>query len=195
LAINLVYVNSSKDIELSANYIKDSLTQEWIDVNLKPVSIDWLKDVVKKNESWIEDYDMILVAINLWNFDFNIFSYFHSSQVKNGYNFSNIKKLSLDILLEDLKWSYLSKDKIEDREKQVLEILKEEQVVKILYTPIINNLVDKNIKNYTITDYIKDKSLRTQALENAYILENKIVNLKNKWAVWFIKFLINSLNE
>jgi hypothetical protein len=28
LAINLVYVNSSKDIELSANYIKDSLTQE-----------------------------------------------------------------------------------------------------------------------------------------------------------------------
>jgi hypothetical protein len=48
-----------------------------------------------------KDYDMILVGINLGYFDYNLFPYLHSSQIKTGFNLGKIKKLSLDILLEE----------------------------------------------------------------------------------------------
>jgi hypothetical protein len=49
----------------------------------------------------------MLAGINTGYFDFNIFPYFHSSQAQLGYNFANVKKLSIDILLEELKSSLL----------------------------------------------------------------------------------------
>lgn len=200
LSYDLVYVNSEKDIELTANYIKNSLTQEWIVVNMKPINIDQLTDFISNEEDLKEKnlkYDMILVAINLWNFDFDIFSYFHSSKVnhKPKSNFSKIKKSDLDSLLEKLESSYLEKEGIFYIEEKVLWILKNEQVVKILYTPLINNLVDKNIKDYNNVYYIPDKSFRNQLIENIYVINKKILNLENKWFIWFVKFLLKSLNE
>jgi peptide/nickel transport system substrate-binding protein len=113
--------------------------------------------MLKKGE---KPYDMILAGINLGYFDYNLFPYFHSSQIKNGYNFSQFKKLSLDILLEEAKSTSHHAEKIAELEKKILEILREEQFVKTLYTPIMRNLVDKNIKNYSLKPYLYDDTLR-----------------------------------
>lgn len=200
LTFNLTYVSSSKDMELTSNYIKSSLDQEGITINISPITIDQLADIISKDDvvnNKINNYDMILVPINLWNFDFDIFSYFHSSKVnhKPKSNFAKIKKSDLDSLLEELEWKYLPKDQISEIEKKVLEILKQEQIVKVLYTPLINNLVDKNIKNHEKINYIPDKTFRNQLIDNIYIIEKKILNLNDKWFKWFIKFLLKSLNE
>lgn len=125
-------------------------------------------------------YDMILAGINLGYFDYNLFPYFHSSQIKNGYNFSQFKKLSLDILLEETRSSTHHIDKIAELEKKILEILKEEQFVKTLYTPVLRNLVDKNIKNYSLKDYLYDDTLRFEGLKSSYVEEKKIMNLQGK---------------
>ena len=161
--MNLFYISWEKVLEDSANFIKNSLLEIWISVEIKPISINELwKTIINKNS-----YDMILAWINLWYFDYNIFPYFHSSQAKSGYNFSNIKKTSLDILLEDLKSIW---DNKETKEK-ILEILKNEQIIKTLYTPKLSLLIDKNIKNTIVSEKMIDKSDRKNIFNNIYIKE------------------------
>jgi hypothetical protein len=140
-------------------------------------------------------YDMILAGINLWYFPFNLFPYLHSSQVKSGYNFSNIRKTSLDILLEELKWDTLPKTSIEPIQKKILQILEKEQILKTLYTPKIDILIDKNIKNTSLQEYIPNKSLRSEIFNNMYILDKKIINFENKSLKNFLIFIIEKLND
>jgi len=49
-----------------------------------------------------------------------------------------------------------------------------------LYTPKINLLIDKNIKNISLPKYLPNKSLRSDFLNNAYKNEKKIVKFENK---------------
>ena len=189
-SLNLYYISTEKDLEETAIYIKNTLTNIWINVELYPITISNLANILQnKNE-----YDMILTWVNLWIFNYNIFPYFHSSQVKNWYNFSNYKKTSLDILLEDLKSEIKTKDEIKNIENKILSILKKEQIIKTLYTPKINLLIDKNIKNVSVPKILSSKTDRKILYNNIYINEEKIINFQNKWFINFIKFLIKNIN-
>jgi hypothetical protein len=99
----------------------------------------------------------------------------------------------LDILLEELKSTTLTPEKVKELEKKVSEILKDESIEKVLYTPILKQLIDKNIKRYDFPTYLKDDSLRIESLKNAYLLEKKIINTKEKGFIDFIKFLFHNL--
>ncbi|MCD5385126.1 ABC transporter substrate-binding protein [Candidatus Gracilibacteria bacterium] len=189
-SLNLYYVSTEKDLEKTAIYIKNTLTDIGINIELYPIRISNITNILQnKNE-----YDMILTGVNLGIFNYNIFPYFHSSQVKNGYNFSNYKKTSLDILLEDLKSEIKTKDEIKHIENKILEILKKEQIIKTLYTPKINLLIDKNIKNISVPKLLTSKTDRKLIYNNIYIKEEKIINFQNKGFINFIKFLIENIN-
>jgi hypothetical protein len=86
----------------------------------------------------------------------------------------------LDILLEDLKSDIRSKEETEKIKNKVLSILKTEQVVKTLYTPKINILIDKNIKDISINEKLINKNSRKSIFDDLYIKEEKIINFKNK---------------
>lgn len=131
----LYYTDTSDYIVQTAKYIQTSLEEKWIKIEINPIGISALPELLKDKSG----YDIILAGVNTGYFDFNIFPYFHSSQAEIGYNFSNIKKLSIDILLEELKSSILGKKQITQLQNKVLESLKEEQVVKTLYTPFSIN--------------------------------------------------------
>lgn len=189
--IKLYFLNSQKDLESTAIFIQNSLKEMWITVELTPFD---LKDISKIITSK-SDYDMILTWINLWYFDFNIFPYFHSSQTSNWYNFSNIKRTSLDLLLEDLKSNIYSEEKTNEIKEKILSILREEQVLKTLYTPKVNLLVDKNLKNTDTVEYLPNTSLRTYILNSTYIREDKVIVFENKNISGFLKFLFKKLYE
>ena len=189
--LSLYYVSSEKALEDSAKFIKDSLLEIWIDVKLFPISLSDLRTVISEKDK----YDMIITWVNLWLFDYNIFPYFHSSQVKNWYNFSNIKKTSLDILLEDLKSDIRTPEETNIIKEKVLDILKKEQIIKTLYTPKINLLIDKNIRNIIMPDVLINNSARKDIFNYLYIKENKIINFENKWIVNFFSFLFKKLND
>ncbi len=184
-SINLYYISSEKELEETAYFIKNSLVEIWINVELFPLTISGLSKIL--SDKW--KYDMLLTWLNLWYFDYNIFPYFHSSQVKNGYNFSNVKKTGLDILLEELKSWIKTPEKITDTREKILEILKNEQVVKTLYTPKINLLIDKNLKNIQVKNKLINKSERKYIFNSIYIKEEKIINFENKWFSSFFRFL------
>ncbi len=189
--LKLSYISTETDLEKTAIYIKDSLKEIWLDVALQPESINSLSKSISNKKS----YDLLLTGVNLWYFPSNIFPYFHSSQVKNGYNFSSLKKTSLDILLEELKSDILNPEKETEIKNKILSILKEEQVVKSLYTPKINLLVDKTINTSLLPSELPNKELRSNILYNSYIREKKTINFDNKSPLSFLKYLFNKIND
>ncbi len=190
-SLNLYFLNSQRDLEQTANFIRDSLKSLWINIELVPYNIQDIWGIIWDKSQ----YDMIITGINLWYFDFNIFPYMHSSQAESGYNFSNLKRTSLDLLLEELKSNIYWEERINEIQQSVSDILKEEQVVKTLYTPKINLLIDKNIKNTSFIDYIPNKALRSYIINEAYIREERNINLENKSTLGFFKFLFWKLYE
>jgi len=190
-SLNIVYILWKDEIEKTTTYIKNSLESIGIHIKLKPINLSQLKQVIKDEK----EYDMILAWINLGYFPFNLFPYLHSSQVKNWYNFNNIKRTSLDILLEELKWDVLSKTRIEPIQKKVLKILEKEQIIKTLYTPKINILIDKNIKNTKLKEYIPNRSLRSEILNNMYFLDKKTINFENKSVKTFFSFIFSKMRS
>ena len=189
-SLNLYYISSEKDLEDTAIFIKNSLFEIWINIELFPITISNLRWLLSEKEK----YDILLTWVNLWYFNHNIFPYFHSSQVKNWYNFSNVKKTSLDIHLEDLKSSMKSNEETEKIKLKIISILKKEQIVKTLYTPKINFLIDKNIKEISIDKKLINKSDRKSIYDNIYMKEEKIINFENKWILEFFNFILQKLN-
>lgn len=187
--LKLIYLWTEKDLIDTAEFIRTTLWEYWIDVQLQSVD---LNDLSKFISSWdsFNNYDMILAWINLGYFDFNIYPYFHSSQAKLWYNFSNIKKLSLDIILEDINSNKIHEETLKDKQINALKIIKDEQVVKTLYTPLLNLLIDKNINNISSKNSILSGQIdRVGYLSQIYINEKREINYKNKWPFDFIKFL------
>jgi hypothetical protein len=185
----LMYIWWEKDIASTSEFIKTTLSEYGIDIQADSIDVT---DLWKFISDWnsFNDYDMILAGINLWYFDFNIYPYFHSSQAKSGYNFSNVKKLSLDLILEEINSNKIDKETLQKKQQQALNIIKDEQIVKTLYTPLLNLLVDKNIHNkVNFTSIWSWQVDRIGYLSDIYINEKREVNYKEKWLVNFFKFL------
>jgi hypothetical protein len=187
--LKLMYIWWEKDIVWTAEFIRETLWEYGIDIQIDSIDVT---DLWKFISDWnsFNDYDIVLAWINLWYFDFNIYPYFHSSQAKSWYNFSNVKKLSLDLILEEINSNKIDKETLQKKQEQALNIIKEEQIVKTLYTPLLNLLVDKNIHNKADFNSIWTWQVdRIGYLSQIYINEKREVNYKDKWLLDFFKFL------
>ena len=189
--IKVAYAQSDALMEETARIVEEQLNKAGIAVELKWLSL-WEITTQLRNEEL--PYDIMLIGINLGYFNSNTFPYFHSSQVKNGYNFANFKKLGLDILLEELKSNNLSSTKRQELEIKILDILHDENIIKVFYTPKLHLLADKNIKNFSFPEYIPDSKHRYFPLLSAYLLEKKIIAKEQKWFLGFFIYLIESFN-
>jgi hypothetical protein len=98
-------------------------------------------------------------------------------------------------LLEELKSNILSEIKISELESKVLGILRDEQVIKTLYTPKTNLLLDKNLKIEKIHKELPNKSERVYVLDFSYIKDDKIIDYKNKSISSFFRFIFKKLYE
>lgn len=191
-SLKLYYIEDwKKDTKDTVKFIEDSLKELGITVNSTSFSVKELAKIITNKD----EYDMILTWIHPGYLNFNLFPYFHSSQAKTWYNFTNIRKPALDLLVEEMKENIYTEEKTKELQKKILEILKDEQVLKTLYTPKINLLVDKSIKIEQKYSSLPYKSERTTILENAYIKEEKVLNLSDKSITWFFKFLLKKFYE
>ena len=191
-SLKVVYAQTDASMEKTAETIPQMFAEKWIVANVvwMPLSAitQWVQD-----ESL--DYDIILIWINLWYFDSDIYPYFHSSQVDKGYNFSNFQNLSLDILLEELKSNNLSPTTKAELIEKMLRIFSNENIMKVLYTPKIQLLVDRNIKNFYFPDSLPDSRLRFFALTATYLEEKKIINTEGKGVSWFVSYLFQKFSS
>ena len=189
-SLNLYYIWNNNYNKKIANKIKEKLESFGIKINLQEITISSLTKMLK---AWEKNYDLLLAWINLWYFNFNIFPYFHSSQIENWFNFSKIKKLSLDQMLEELKSYNLSKEKRLLLEVKINEEIKNNAIFKPLLTPLYSNLVDKNINWYKLPNKIPSDIYTFDPLIKSYIIKRKIIDYDNKSITNFFKYLIKIL--
>ena len=188
--LKIVYAQTDSAMEKTAETLPEMFHAKWIQVNVTGLS---LSDITQQLRDETLKYDIMILWINLGYFDSDIFPYFHSSQVEKWYNFSNYKKLSLDILLEELKSNNLTPTKKDELKEKMLKILSEENITKVLYTPKVQLLADKNIKNFNFPENLPDSRMRYYPLLSTYLEEKKIINTENKWIVWFVTYLLQEL--
>lgn len=180
LTFRIYYIENKEELLWVINIIKNLLESYGIGIEALPISIT---DLNKKIINEEKDYDMIIVGLDLGYFPFHMYPYFHSSQAKWGYNFSNIKNLNLDILLEEIKSNILSKEKVSELEVKANEILKEKQIVRPLYTKESIALIDNNIKHFSLPVNISSDLAINNALLWAYVSSEKNIDFskKNFW--------------
>ena len=148
-----------------------------------------------------DNYDLLLVWINLSYIKNDISIYYHSKiysnkdkkWVNNPYNLSNYKWLDIEIPLEDLREWFLNHDIKEKAQKKVLTVINNKHLSKTLFTPVLNNLVDKNIKWYTLNKKIPESFYRFDWLDKSYVNKEKKFNKDNKTILEYIKFLFQTL--
>lgn len=186
LVFRIYYIENREELISVVNIIKNLLESYSIWIEALPISIS---DLNKKITSEEKDYDMIVVGLDLWYFPFQIYPYFHSSQAKWWYNFSNIKNLNLDILLEELKSNVLWKEKTKELETKANEILLEKQVVRPIYTKESSVLIDNNIKNFSLTNNVASDLAVMDALLGSYVSSEKNIDFSQKSFWGFITFI------
>lgn len=186
LVFRLYYIENKEEVLWVVNIIKNILESFSLWVEAIPISIGELNKKILSGE---KDYDMLLLGIDLWYFHYNVYPYYHSSQAKSGYNFSNVKNLNLDILLEELKSNILSKEKNKELQMKIKEILTEKQIVRPLYTKENIVLIDNNIKNFTLPNQMASDFAVTDRLLDSYITSEKNIQFSQKNLSDFIQFI------
>lgn len=194
LIFKLYYISdlkTEKEITDTVKFITDSLKELWITVEATAISVKDIASIVTDKTQ----YDMLLLWVHLWYFDFNLYPYFHSSQATSWNNFSSIKKPALDLLVEEMKENIYTEEKTIEIENKILEILKEEQIMKTLYTPKINLLIWQEVKVEKDYSEIPYKTERNQILSNLYKKEEKEIDWSDKSFWGFFGFLLKKIYE
>ncbi|EKE29482.1 MAG: hypothetical protein ACD_2C00164G0003 [uncultured bacterium (gcode 4)] len=188
--LNLEYSNNWPVFGDLAEKIKNELKIIWINVEIKEDDQKQTENIVKWGE---KNYDMMLTWVNHWLYYYNISPFFHSWQAKEWFNFSKIKNISLDVLLEKLKSSTLSDEKLSSIEKESLFVLKNEAVVKTFYSPYSVFYVDKNLKNIESAEMFPYTYSTHEAIKNSYMKEDWIIDYTKKSLLWFLGWISNNL--
>ncbi|MCH8518458.1 ABC transporter substrate-binding protein [Candidatus Gracilibacteria bacterium] len=170
--------------------VRGKLEDNGIELEIESMSLGELTNALR-NES--VEYDMILLGIDVGYFSGNIFPYFHSSQVENGYNLSKFSKLGLDILLEELRSEILTRSEEEELQEKILSILEEEQLMKTLYSNKYKLLIDRNIRREELPKKFSNTQSRQFIFKDMYFNESQMIQWDNKSIVGGLRFIISKL--
>lgn len=184
--INLYYIDNKKELLKVIDNIKNSLEKNWIWVKSTWFNLQKLNELIL---SWKKDYDLMLVWIDLRNMFFNLYSYFHSSQSLNNFNFSQFKNPYADIILEQLNSQVLDNQKREELQQKLLKYINDSDIVKPIYQTKKTVFIDKNIKNVVIPDGISSSQEIIDAITAWYITSEKQINKTTKNLADFINFI------
>lgn len=188
-SLKLAYIEWQKDYNTVVENIVKSLWRYWINIIPKAITFWELSNMVNE---WNKDYDMILIWLDHWTVTHNLFPYLHSSQASNWYNLANIKNLNLDIILEELNWELINKEKISELTKKAKELISWKNTIKTLYSKETPLLIDRNINNFNIRSNINSIKSINSFFRQSYISTVKTINFEDKWIIDFIKFIINT---
>lgn len=188
--LNLTYLDNREDFYITANVIKNILWTYGIGVDFVWVTTNELNTQMVNDA---EQYDILIVWLDLGYFNFNIFPYFHSSQSNGWYNFSHIKRLDLDLTLEELKSNILSDERRKELQNKALTLIQERFVAKTIYTREVSYLVDRNIKDFSLPNKMHSLIWMNQSINHSFINSEKTIKKWEKNIFWFFGFLKNIL--
>jgi ABC-type oligopeptide transport system substrate-binding subunit len=99
--------------------------------------------------------------------------FFHSGQIKNGFNISRIRNASLDSLTEKLieRLYYNSPDKLRNIETEIQKILESESIIFPLGTPEESWYIKNYVLGVTSSSFFSGKEMISDLVTKSYFKE------------------------
>ncbi len=132
-----------------------------------------LADIRKIVTDQTAPYDIVLAGVNLGLFHYNILPFFHSGQIKNGFNISRLRNATLDATMEKLiaKLYYNSPDKLRGVETEIQKILESESVFFPLGTPEEFWYIKNYVLGVHSPSFFSGKEMMFDILSKSYFKE------------------------
>lgn len=154
-----------------------------------------LADIRKMVADQNAPYDIVLAGVNLGLFHYNIVPFFHSGQIKNGFNISRIRNATLDSTMEKLieKLYYNAPDRLRAIETEIQKILESESI----FFPIGTPEESWYVKNYVLwvrpPSFFPGKEMMFDLIAKSYFKEGYQRSSEPKTVLWFFLWLKNEL--
>lgn len=129
-----------------------------------------VSDIKKNLQNPDFKYDIVLSGINLGLFHYNILPFFHSGQVKEGFNISRIRSTSLDTIMERISEQLYtsSPDKLRALETSAQKILEQEHVIFPLASPYEYIKSKDTVLGFTPPEFLPGREIFVDVLSNSY---------------------------
>lgn len=175
-----------------AENIKQKLETLGVTVELTTLP---LADIKKSLSDPKFSYDIFLTGINLGLFHYNILPFFHSGQVKEGYNISQIRNPSLDSIMERMteQLYYSAPDKLRNYETNAAKILDQEAVFFGIASPYEFFHARKTVLGLSIPEFLSGREALVDILAKTYIKEGYRRSEESKTIPGFFVWLKNEL--
>lgn len=175
-----------------AEKLKATLESFSVSVDIQYLSLNDIRKIVIEQTS---PYDIVLAGVNLGLFHYNILPFFHSGQIKNGFNISRIRNATLDATMEKLiaKLYYNSPDKLRAIETEIQKILESEAVFFPLGTPEESWYIKNYVLGVSPSSFFSGKEMMFDILSKSYFKEGYKRSSDSKTISWFFLWLKNEL--
>lgn len=132
-----------------------------------------LSDITRMAAESNSAYDIVLAGVNLGVFHYNILPFFHSGQIKNGFNISRIRSITLDSLTEKLieRLYYNAPDKLRTLETDIQKILESESLVFPLGTPEESWYIKSYVLGVSPPSFFSGKEMMSDIIAKSYFKE------------------------
>jgi|GEM_PF-639622 len=170
LLFNIVVQSEVPLFQEIAEKMKTKLEDLAVSVNVQYLP---LADIRKMVSEQTVPYDIVLAGVNLGLFHYNVLPFFHSGQIKNGFNISRIRNATLDSTMEKLveRLYYNAPDRLRVIQSEIQKILESESILVTLGTPEESWYIKNYVLGVRPPSFFPGKELVFDLIEKSYFKE------------------------
>ena len=178
LELHLITSKSPENYQILAKKLKNKWREIGVNVVVELLEINELQERVNKR-----DYDILLFGQKM-GYNLDTYSYWHSSQKEQGFNFSSLSSFKIDTLLEEIR-SLHDNEKRQKKLNQLEEELIKEMPAVFLYTPTSYYSASPLIKGVDINNLRMTRD-RFSKIDSWHINEKNLIKEDVKVTDFFV---------
>lgn len=192
LSLKIIVQSESPYLRKIADEAKKKIEELGAEAVIEELSVNDIQSNMSKPDF---AYDIVLTGVNLGLFYYDVGSFLHSNQIKNGYNMARIKDSALDTLLSRLtdRLYYDAPDRLRDIQINIQKILEREFVIYTFGSPYEFMGTKNTLRGIKIPEFLAGREMLIDIMSRWYFKEGYKLSSEPKSVIWFFAWLKNEL--
>lgn len=192
LSLKIIVQSESPYLRRIADEAKKKIEELGAEAVIEELSVNDIQSNMSKPDF---AYDIVLTGVNLGLFYYDVGSFLHSNQIKNGYNMARIKDSALDTLLSRLtdRLYYDAPDRLRDIQVNIQKILEREFVIYTFGSPYEFMGTKNTLRGIKIPEFLAGREMLIDIMSRWYFKEGYKLSSEPKSVIWFFAWLKNEL--
>ncbi len=192
LSLKIIVQSESPYLRRIADEAKKKIEELGAEAVIEELSVNDIQSNMSKPDF---AYDIVLTGVNLGLFYYDVGSFLHSNQIKNGYNMARIKDSALDTLLSRLtdRLYYDAPDRLRDIQINIQKILEREFVIYTFGSPYEFMGTKNTLRGIKIPEFLAGREMLIDIMSRWYFKEGYKLSSEPKSVIWFFAWLKNEL--